>query len=72
MIKIILSANNDFSSGRVEWFPDGKLNASYNCIDRHLETKRNQTAFIWEGDDPDMSQQITYGYHLYMPLIYES
>ena len=54
-------ANNDFASARVEWFPDGKLNASYNCIDRHLETKRDQTAFIWEGDDPDMAQKITYG-----------
>ena len=38
-----------------------KLNASYNCIDRHLETKRDQTAFIWEGDDQDDVQKITYG-----------
>ena len=38
-----------------------KLNASYNCIDRHLETRRDQTAFIWEGDDQDDVQKITYG-----------
>merc|ERR1719284_834253 len=55
-----VTANNDLAAGRVEWFPDGKLNASYNCIDRHLPTKGDQTAFIWEGDDPDDVQKITY------------
>ncbi|MHB9286673.1 acetate--CoA ligase [Halobacteriales archaeon Cl-PHB] len=43
-----------------EWFTGGKLNASYNCIDRHLEERKNQAAFIWEGSDSDDRQHITY------------
>jgi acetyl-CoA synthetase len=39
---------------------EGKLNASYNCIDRHLEKHANRTAFIWEGDNPDDSKKISY------------
>ncbi|TMP27011.1 AMP-binding protein, partial [Pseudoalteromonas rubra] len=39
---------------------DGQLNASYNCIDRHLEHKANKTALIWEGDDPSQSEHISY------------
>ena len=42
------------------WFRDGKLNASYNCIDRHLETRGDQVAIIWEGDDPSEDARITY------------
>ena len=44
----------------IKWFEDGTLNASVNCIDRHLPTRGNQTAIIWEGDDPDVSKHITY------------
>jgi acetyl-CoA synthetase len=44
----------------VKWFYDGTLNASYNCLDRHLATRGNQTAIIWEGDDPNESAKITY------------
>lgn len=44
----------------VKWFADGELNVSYNCIDRHLTNKADQVAIIWEGDDPKVSQQITY------------
>ncbi len=45
----------------IKWFIDGKLNISYNCIDRHLPTRANQTALIWEADHPDTpSQHITY------------
>ena len=44
----------------IEWFAGGKLNVSYNCIDRHLEKRANQTAIIWEGDNPDDSKNITY------------
>ncbi len=44
----------------VKWFEDGQLNVSYNCIDRHLKDKANQTAIIWEGDDASQSQNITY------------
>src|SRR3546814_5718921 len=36
----------------IRWFYDGTLNASYNCLDRHLETRGDQVAIIWEGDDP--------------------
>ncbi len=45
---------------RIEWYRDGKLNVSYNCLDRHLETKGDQVAIIWESDDPKVSRKITY------------
>ena len=44
----------------IKWFYDGTLNASYNCIDRHLAKRGNQTAIIFEGDDPSVSKKITY------------
>jgi len=44
----------------IKWFHDGTLNASANCIDRHLATRGDQTAIIWEGDDPKDSKTITY------------
>jgi acetyl-CoA synthetase len=44
----------------IKWFEDGTLNAAYNCIDRHLPKRANQTALIWEGDDPKDSRHITY------------
>jgi len=44
----------------INWFTDAKLNVSYNCIDRHLETRGDQTAIIWEGDNPEESREITY------------
>jgi len=43
-----------------KWFEGAKLNVSYNCLDRHLQTRGDQTAIIWEGDDPDVSKAITY------------
>ncbi|HMI98156.1 MAG TPA: AMP-binding protein, partial [Micropepsaceae bacterium] len=48
---------HDFHIG---WFQDGKLNVAANCIDRHLKARANQTAIIWEGDDPKDSRHITY------------
>ncbi|WP_299400271.1 acetate--CoA ligase [Pelagibius sp.] len=45
----------------IKWFHDGTTNASYNCIDRHLPTRENDVAIIWEGDDPNEQQHITYG-----------
>ena len=51
----------DFIQGEAAWFSGGKLNVSVNCIDRHLPQRADQTAFIWEGDDPADSQTITYG-----------
>jgi len=44
----------------IKWFEDGQLNVSANCIDRHLATKGDQVAILWEGDSPDQSQNITY------------
>ena len=44
----------------IKWFEDGTLNASFNCLDRHLKSKGNSVAIIWEGDDPSESKKITY------------
>jgi len=44
----------------IRWYEDGILNASYNCLDRHLETRGDQTAILWEGDDPARDEAITY------------
>ncbi len=54
--------NTTFGPGQVsiKWFEDGTLNASVNCLDRHLATRGDQTAIIWEGDDPKDSKHITY------------
>jgi acetyl-CoA synthetase len=50
----------DFGEGRIRWFEGGKLNAAYNCLDRHLETRGDQVAILWEGDDPNDDKEITY------------
>jgi len=50
----------DFHKGTATWFRDGKLNVTVNCIDRHLATRGDQVAFIWEGDDPAQDAKITY------------
>ena len=44
---------------RIKWYYDGTLNASANCLDRHLKDKKNKTAIIWVGDDPKVSKQIS-------------
>jgi acetyl-CoA synthetase len=44
----------------IKWFEDGVTNVAHNCIDRHLPRRANQTAIIWEGDDPSDSKHITY------------
>jgi len=56
-VKDVTWSNNDVN---IKWFYDGTLNASYNCIDRHLSDKSDQIAIIWEGDDPNESKKITY------------
>ena len=53
-------SNVDYTQGKIEWFKGGELNVAYNCIDRHLPQRAKQTAIIWEGDDPDVSQKVTY------------
>ena len=45
---------------RISWYEDGRLNASATCLDRHLEERGDQVAIIWEGDEPDASEKITY------------
>ena len=50
----------DFKSAQASWFVDGKLNVAVNCIDRHLEKNADQTAIIWESDEPDLDKKITY------------
>jgi acetyl-CoA synthetase len=50
----------DQSNLHIEWFKDGVLNASVNCLDRHLKDRANQTAIIYEGDDPSVSKNISY------------
>jgi hypothetical protein len=54
--------NTSFAPGNIsiKWFEDGVLNVAYNCIDRHLPKRGDQTAIIWEGDDPKESKHITY------------
>jgi acetyl-CoA synthetase len=44
----------------IRWFEDGSLNACYNCVDRHLDTRGDQVAIVWEGDDPARDEHITY------------
>ena len=50
----------DFAKGKIAWFEGATLNVSYNCIDRHLPERAEQVAIIWEGDDPNSSESITY------------
>jgi acetyl-CoA synthetase len=54
--------NVSFAPGNIsiKWFEDGVLNVAWNCIDRHLAKRGEQTAIIWEGDDPSQSKHITY------------
>ena len=54
-------SNYDFVDGKIEWFSGGKLNAAYNCIDRHIEHGHgDDTAIIWEGNDPNQSRKFSY------------
>ena len=53
-------SSSDFTTATATWFHGAKLNASYNCIDRHLEKRGDQTAIIWEGDEPDQDLKISY------------
>ena len=52
--------HGDMHTGHATWFKEGKLNVSYNCIDRHLDQRGDQVAIIWEGDNPSESAHITY------------
>ena len=50
----------DFNDAHIRWYEGGKLNVSYNCLDRHLETRADQAALIWESDDPNVDRTFTY------------
>ena len=50
----------DFHGADIKWFEGGKLNACYNCVDRHLDSRGDQVAILWEGDDPTVDRHITY------------
>lgn len=50
----------DFPKGEINWFAGGKLNVSVNCLDRHLETRAEQVAIIWESDDPETDKSYSY------------
>jgi acetyl-CoA synthetase len=57
LVKDASFAEADF---RIRWFSDGKLNVAANCLDRHLESRGDKTAIIWEGDDPERAEYISY------------
>ena len=57
---IVENASYDPRNVSIKWFEDGVTNVAYNCIDRHLAKRADQTAIIWEGDDPSRSAHITY------------
>ncbi len=50
----------DFTKGHIRWFEGAQLNVSYNCLDRHLATRGDQVAIIWEGDNPKEDKKVTY------------
>ncbi len=52
--------SGDWTKGEARWFENARLNACYNCVDRHLEKHGNEIALIWQGDDPNESEKITY------------
>ena len=52
--------NVDFNKADIKWFEGAKVNVAHNCLDRHLETRGDQVAIIWEADDPDEQRKITY------------
>ena len=56
-VKDVSFASRDL---HIRWYDDGTLNACYNCVDRHLHTRGNQTAILWEGDNPNEHRKITY------------
>ena len=50
----------DYHAANIKWFEGGQTNVCYNCVDRHLDSRGNQVAIIWEGDDPEVDKSITY------------
>ena len=50
----------NYHTGEIGWFEGATLNVAHNCIDRHLPARADQTAIIWEGDEPSLDQRLTY------------
>jgi acetyl-CoA synthetase len=59
---------SSFDPVEIRWFADGVLNLCYNCVDRHLETRADQVAILFEGDEPDTGRSLTYG-ELYREVV---
>ncbi|MFA5683977.1 MAG: acetate--CoA ligase [Lysobacteraceae bacterium] len=57
---VIRNVSFDLDDFRIKWYEDGELNLSVNCLDRHLASRGDKTAIIWEGDDPSESRHISY------------
>ncbi|MEN8236783.1 MAG: acetate--CoA ligase [Pseudomonadota bacterium] len=57
----VMDTSFDPKNLHIKWFYDGTLNACANCLDRHLANRKNQTAILWVGDNPDEERQISYG-----------
>jgi len=53
-------SNCDFNDATIRWFEGARLNVAYNCVDRHLATRGDQVAILWEGDSPDEQRSVTY------------
>ena len=67
----VLDWSFDAADLHIKWFEGGKLNVAYNCIDRHLQSRADQTAIIWEGDDPNNDQKICmlFQTHIYIQTL---
>ena len=57
---IVKNTSYAYDNVSIKWFEDGVLNVCANCVDRHVETRGDQVAIVWEGDDPAISENITY------------
>ena len=56
-----VTSNNNYKKGKINWFEGGQLNAAYNCLDRHVENGfGNNTAIIWESNNPSIDKSISY------------
>ena len=58
----------DYPNISIKWYEDGELNVCENCVDRHLETRGDQTAIIWESDDPNIDKHIHITSYMIMSL----
>ena len=62
----VKNTSYDYHNVSIKWFEDGTLNVSANCVDRHVATRGDQPAIIWEGDEPDDSHTLTTKIHRFV------